>query len=137
MCVKETELRGVSISFFFLRRGGEREREREREKSKSPRALSLSRILPSEAPSTKRRNKTHRLLRVLALQEEQLRDDQPGAHVVDRPPDDDDALAEQAGVDVEGALSSRGRLDDHGDEAVHRFRFPPFRSRGGRGRGEG
>src|SRR5690606_41364440 len=40
------------------------------------------------------------LLRVLRLQEEQLGDDQVGQLVVDGPPDEDDALLQEAGVDL-------------------------------------
>ena len=36
--------------------------------------------------------------------------------VVDRAPDEDDPLVQQARVDVEGTLAARGLLDHHGHE---------------------
>ncbi len=46
---------------------------------------------------------------------EQLGDDQVRDLVGDRRAEEDDPLVEQTGVDVEGALSARGLLDDHWD----------------------
>ena len=46
------------------------------------------------------------LVGVLALQEQQLRDDQVGGLVVDRADQEDHALAQQARVDVVGALAA-------------------------------
>ena len=51
---------------------------------------------------------THRLLRMLRFQVQQLRNDDVAGRVVDRPVDADDALPQQAGVDVEGALAWAG-----------------------------
>src|SRR3712207_8331443 len=51
------------------------------------------------------------ILRVLGLEVQELRDDEVGDVVVDRPADEDDALAEQPGVDVERALTARVLLD--------------------------
>jgi hypothetical protein len=45
-----------------------------------------------------------RPLRVLRLQEQQLRADQRGAGVVDLAVQEDDPLAQQARIDVEGAF---------------------------------
>ena len=56
------------------------------------------------------------LLRVLRLEEEELGDDQVGEVVLDRVAQEDDPLAQQARVDVVGALPPAGGLDDHGDE---------------------
>ena len=59
------------------------------------------------------------LVRVLGLQMQQLGDDQVGHLVVDGGAQEDDALVEQARVDVERALASAGLLDDHGDQWTH------------------
>ena len=56
------------------------------------------------------------LVRVLGLEVEHLRDDQVGDLVVDGVAEEDDALVEQARVDVELALSAGGALDDHRDQ---------------------
>ena len=53
------------------------------------------------------------------LQVEQLGHDQVGDLVVHGCPQEDDALVEQAGVDVEGALAARRLLDHHGDKWAH------------------
>ena len=60
------------------------------------------------------------LVRVLALQEEQLGDDQVRHHIVDRGAQEDDAVLEQARVDVIGTLAAAGLLDDvgNGDEVL-------------------
>jgi hypothetical protein len=47
--------------------------------------------------------------------------------------DADDALLEEAGEDVVGALPAGGGLDDHGDEAVLAVRREPLRLVGRRG----
>jgi hypothetical protein len=57
------------------------------------------------------------LVGVLALEEQQLRDDQVRHRVVDRPDEEDHALLEQARVDVVGALAAPRLLDHHRDEA--------------------
>jgi hypothetical protein len=56
------------------------------------------------------------LVRVLRLEVQQLRDDEVGDLVVDRAAEEDDALVEQARVDVELALTACGALDDHRDK---------------------
>ncbi len=56
------------------------------------------------------------LLRVLGLEEEQLRDDEVRDVVLDRVAQEDDPFLEQARVDVVGALASAGGLDDHRHE---------------------
>src|SRR5215469_7482013 len=56
------------------------------------------------------------LLGILGLEEEQLRDHQVGDVVVDRAAQEDDALLQQARVDVVGALTARALLDHHRDE---------------------
>ena len=43
--------------------------------------------------------------------------------VVHRRAEEDDPLAQQAGVDVERALSARSLFDDHWDEWAHGPRF--------------
>jgi hypothetical protein len=57
-----------------------------------------------------------RQLGVGRLQVQELGHDEVGDLVVDRLAEEDDALVEQARVDVEGALAARVLLDDHGDE---------------------
>ena len=52
----------------------------------------------------------------LALEVQHLRDHEVGDLVVDRGAEEDDALIEQARVDVELALAAGGALDDHGDQ---------------------
>ena len=47
---------------------------------------------------------------------QQLGDDEVGDLIVDRGAEEDDALVEQARVDVELALAARRALDDHGNE---------------------
>ena len=54
---------------------------------------------------------------VLALQEEHLRDDHVGRLVVDRADEKDDALAQQARVDVVRPLAAAGLFDDDGHQA--------------------
>ena len=46
---------------------------------------------------------------------QQLSDDQVRDLVVDGGPQEDDALCQQARIDVEGALAARGLLNDHWD----------------------
>ena len=53
------------------------------------------------------------LVGVLRLEVEHLRHDEVGDHVVDGVAEEDDALVEQARVDVEFALATGGALDDH------------------------
>ena len=50
---------------------------------------------------------------ILGLEVEELGDDQVRDLVVDRRPEEDDALGEQARVDVECALAARSLLNDH------------------------
>ncbi len=47
---------------------------------------------------------------------EQLGDDEVGDDVVDRRPQEDDPLVQQAAVNVELALAAGGALDDHRDQ---------------------
>ena len=61
---------------------------------------------------------------ILGLEEEELGDDQVGDVVVDRRPEEDDAVLEEAGVDVVGALAATGLLDDDGDKIHARSRRP-------------
>src|SRR5207302_547978 len=56
------------------------------------------------------------LVRVFAVEVEELGDDQAGDLVVDRRAEKDDALAQEQGVNVEDALGAPGRLDDAGDD---------------------
>src|SRR5206468_11456111 len=58
------------------------------------------------------------LVGILRLQEQQLGDDEVGDLVVDRSADEDDALLQQPGVDVEGPLATARVLDDHRDEVT-------------------
>ena len=61
------------------------------------------------------------LLRILGLQEEELGHDQVGHVVVHRGPEEDDAVAQETGVDVVGPFATTGLLDDDGDEiGLHR-----------------
>src|SRR5947199_8914723 len=50
---------------------------------------------------------------------QQLGDDQVCDLIVDRGAEEDDSLVQQARVDVEGSLASRGLLDDHGNQRAH------------------
>src|SRR5581483_5786230 len=60
------------------------------------------------------------LLRVLGLEEEQLRDHQVREVITDRRTEDDDAIAKKPRVDVVGTLSASRLLDDDGNEiGVH------------------
>src|SRR5690606_11019943 len=59
------------------------------------------------------------LLRVLGLQEEELRADQRTDHIIDRPGNEDDPLLQQARIDIVGTLATVGLLDHHGYERVH------------------
>src|SRR3989304_4951696 len=58
------------------------------------------------------------LLRVLGLQEQELGDDQVREVVLDLVADEDDPFLQQPRVDVVGALSAAGGLDDHRNEHV-------------------
>jgi hypothetical protein len=57
------------------------------------------------------------LLGILAFEKQQLGHDQVGDLIVDRRAQEDDAVTQQARVDVEGALAARRGLDDHRDES--------------------
>ena len=60
------------------------------------------------------------LLRVLGLQEEHLRDHDVGHVIVDRADDEDQALLEEARIDVISPLAAGGLLDDDRDQVqVH------------------
>ena len=52
---------------------------------------------------------------ILGLEEEQLGGDQVGDPVLDLLAEEDDAIAQQPGVDVERALEATVRLDDDGE----------------------
>ena len=56
------------------------------------------------------------VLRILRLEEQQLGDDQVGDLIVDGRAEEDDAVLEQARVDVVGALAPPGLFDDDGDK---------------------
>ncbi len=60
------------------------------------------------------------LVRVLRLEEEQLGDDQVGDVSSIGVAEEDDAVLEQAGVDVVGPLAAAGLLDDDGNQHVSR-----------------
>lgn len=60
------------------------------------------------------------LLRVLAVQEQQLGHDDVGNLIVDRGAQKDDAVAQQQRVDVKGAFASPVGLDDHGHHGASR-----------------
>ena len=77
------------------------------------------------------------LLRILGLEEQQLGDDQVGEVVLDRVAQEDDPFAQQARVDVVGALPPAGGLDDHGDEHAWTPSFSVARAGGSAGRVSG
>jgi len=54
---------------------------------------------------------------------EKLRHDQVRDLVRDRGAEEDDPLVQEAAVDIEGALSARGLLDDHRYKWAHGSRF--------------
>ena len=56
------------------------------------------------------------LVRILAVQEEELRDDGIGDIIVDGCAQEDDAIQQQAGVDVVGTLTAVCLLNDGGDD---------------------
>ena len=56
---------------------------------------------------------------ILRLEVEQLGDDEVRDLRVDLRAEEDDALVQQARVDVERALATRGLLDHHGDQRAH------------------
>ena len=58
------------------------------------------------------------LLRIVGLEKQQLRDDQRGRDVVDRPDHEDDALTQQAGENVERAFAASRLLDDDRHQIV-------------------
>ena len=57
------------------------------------------------------------LIGVLHLQKEHLRDDQVRRHIVDLPGKEDDAVLEQAGIDVIGSFAAVGLFYDDRDKA--------------------
>src|SRR2546430_10157192 len=57
------------------------------------------------------------LVGIFRLEEEELRDDQIGGDLVDRTDEEDDALLEQARINVVVALAPPALLDDHGNQA--------------------
>ena len=57
------------------------------------------------------------LLRVLRLEEQELRHDEVRVHVVDLAVHEHDAVLEEARVDVVGPLAASGLFDDDGNEA--------------------
>src|SRR5216683_2538470 len=59
------------------------------------------------------------LVRVLRLEEQQLRADEARHRVVDRADQENDPLFQQSRVDVVGALAAIGLLDHHRHEGVH------------------
>ena len=65
------------------------------------------------------------LVGILRLEMEELRDDEVRDLVVDRRSEEDDALVEQARVDVERALAARGLLDDHRNQGAHALSLLP------------
>ena len=69
----------------------------------------------------------HLFFRVGHLQEQQLRDDEIGDHVIDRRAEEDDAVNEQAGVDVIAALAATGLFHHHGDEEIFHNWEKPWR----------
>ena len=75
-----------------------------------------------------RRVDVHRdlLLRVLRLQEQQLRDDQVRGFVVHLAAEEDDAVLEKAGIDVIGAFAAGRLLHDHRDEVGLSFHGFPY-----------
>src|SRR3972149_3463604 len=58
------------------------------------------------------------LLRILALEVEELGHHEVPDVVVDRRAEEHDALLQEPGVDVERTLAAAGLLDDDGDEGV-------------------
>jgi hypothetical protein len=58
-------------------------------------------------------------VRIFFFEEEQLRDHEVGQVIVYGTADEDDAILEQARVDVERALPACALLDDHGDQMTH------------------
>src|SRR4029453_7164009 len=59
------------------------------------------------------------LPRVLAIQEQELRDDQVGNVVVDRRAEEDDALLQQQRVDVVRPLPTVAGLDNHRNDITN------------------
>src|SRR5437764_2433508 len=64
------------------------------------------------------------LVGILRLEVQELRHDQVGHLVLDRRPQEDDALLEQARVDVERSLAAVRLLDDDGNEVVLHVAHP-------------
>ena len=65
-----------------------------------------------------RRVDVHRdfLLRILRFEEQELRDDNRGHHILDHAGHEDDALFQKPRIDIEGALAAVRLLDDHRDK---------------------
>ena len=61
------------------------------------------------------------LLRVLLLEEEQLRDDEVRQVIVDRAADEDDSVFEQARINVVSAFAARRLLDHHRYQMSHQL----------------
>src|SRR6185503_9944570 len=68
------------------------------------------------------------LVRILGLEVQQLRHDQVRDLIVHGGPEEDDALGEVAGIDVERALPTGGLFDDHRYECAHGPRFVSLRT---------
>ena len=60
------------------------------------------------------------LLRIIGLEEEELRNHKRRHPVLDRTGDEDDAFLQEPRKDIVGPLAADGLLDHHGDEIVHR-----------------
>ncbi len=76
------------------------------------------------------------LLAALRLEEEELGHDQAGHVVVDGAHQADDALLEEAGVDVVAALAAAGLLHHHGHQEAATGRGGRWRRGGGGGAGD-
>jgi hypothetical protein len=73
------------------------------------------------------------LPRILRLQVQQLRHDQVRDLGVHQRPHEHDALAQQARVDVQGALAAGSLLDHHRDDWAHAPNIAGFQARRRRG----
>ncbi|MGY2984396.1 hypothetical protein ACVI1K_001743 [Bradyrhizobium sp. USDA 4508] len=68
-----------------------------------------------------------RLVGVVGFEEQQLRADQAGHRIIDLAVQEDDALAQEPGIDVEGTFAAARLFDDHRDELHHvAHRRPPL-----------
>ena len=56
------------------------------------------------------------LLRILRFKEQKLRYDNRGHHILDHAGHEDDALFQQPGIDIEGALAAVRLFDNHRDK---------------------